>query len=243
MIRGMIARQITRLAAVRPLRMCNMCICQKRTFATKPEKPNKPAISKLMSSVQVAYENEKKEKAIESNTEEILKRHGFTKTEAKDSSKIILTKKLDKFELEISFYSRDIEIAEKPEQQPKVGEKQENEDELIIPLQIKIEDKEGDGFMIEAAIEGGEIELSAIVSLKNYDNLRKSSTLDKGNEYLGPCFHNIGENMQAGFVDWLNDIGANGEVLSCVPDLYLEKEQKLYMKWLTEVQRLLSKFE
>ena len=239
----MLARQIMKPAVIAMMRTCSFV--QKRMFAIEQTKITKSIIPKLMSTLHVEHENEKGADDDERIKERraLLKKNGFDIFETEDSSKISLIKKADKYDVEISFYSADTENTDFLDEEDQQLEHDNSDNEAMIPLQIRIKNKEGEGWMIEASKDEEGLQVYMVSSLKVYDKIQQSNPLNKVAEYLGPSFFNLGNNMQKQFIELLTELGINNEVLSCIKELYNDKEQRMYVKWLSEMHRVLGTFQ
>lgn len=58
--------------------------------------------------------------------------------------------------------------------------------------------------------------------------------------YLGPCFLNLGNNLQKGFLEFLESLGITEAVLDYIERSVTEKEQKLYIKWMEDINSTLK---
>jgi complement component 1 Q subcomponent-binding protein len=58
--------------------------------------------------------------------------------------------------------------------------------------------------------------------------------------YTGPSFNSLDESLQSEFNDFLTSLGINDELMSFVNVLSVDKDQRLYLKWLKSVNNFFS---
>ena len=56
------------------------------------------------------------------------------------------------------------------------------------------------------------------------------------NNYAGPEFTTLDERIQSAMTDYLAGFGVNEHLAAFVECMSLDKDQRLYMKWLSEVK-------
>ena len=58
--------------------------------------------------------------------------------------------------------------------------------------------------------------------------------------YTGPAFNSLDERLQSEFTDFLTSVGINEELMSFMNVMSVDKDQRLYLKWLKNVQNFFS---
>ena len=53
---------------------------------------------------------------------------------------------------------------------------------------------------------------------------------------MGPKFDNLSAQLQENFVEYVHAVGVRPEVALCVEFLSLNKEQRMYMRWLQRIK-------
>lgn len=59
-------------------------------------------------------------------------------------------------------------------------------------------------------------------------------------DYNGPDFQTLDERLQTAILDNLKAFGINEEVTAFVEHMSLDKEQRLYIKWLNDLKNYLT---
>jgi len=60
------------------------------------------------------------------------------------------------------------------------------------------------------------------------------------NYYSGPDFSSLDERVQTGLQEYLTSLGINEHVASFVEVMSLDKDQRLYMRWIEDVENFLK---
>ncbi len=58
--------------------------------------------------------------------------------------------------------------------------------------------------------------------------------------YTGPAFNSLDERLQSELTDFLTSIGINEDLMAFMNVMSVDKDQRLYLKWLKNVQNFLS---
>ena len=58
--------------------------------------------------------------------------------------------------------------------------------------------------------------------------------------YTGPAFNSLDERLQSEFTDLLTSMGINEELMSFMNVMSVDKDQRLYLNWLKNVQNFLA---
>ena len=86
--------------------------------------------------------------------------------------------------------------------------------------------------MIDSSIEYN----SVIYSENVHELYEKESNTDA---YLGPEFSTLEEKLQDEFINYFNSLGVNNELASFIQVLAVDRDQRLYLKWLKDVNNFL----
>jgi len=72
---------------------------------------------------------------------------------------------------------------------------------------------------------------------ENVHDLQKNEqTTDS---YLGPEFSTLEEKLQDEFINYFNTLGINNELSAFIQVLSVDRDQRLYLKWLKDVNNFL----
>ncbi len=163
---------------------------------------------------------------------EELPRLGFRRADTEDNAQIVLRKRVGGNEIEISYSAKDQEIVPEIE-----GEEVNGDSALVVPFIIKVRTKRGSGLVFDCDTSRQEIKIYRVMKLEDYEKYVELPTHEKRNlEYLGPCFPNLGDKVQDGFTKLLESMGINEDVLEYIEKSAVEKEQKLYLRWIDNIK-------
>lgn len=86
-----------------------------------------------------------------------------------------------------------------------------------------------------------EIQVNGVTLVDDVEAHKQSNRYDRiSNSYNGPDFNTLDERLQTSLVEYLKAVGVNEEVAAFIEHVSLDKEQRLYMKWLKDVQKFLA---
>lgn len=86
-----------------------------------------------------------------------------------------------------------------------------------------------------------EIQVNGVTLVDDVESHKQSNRYERlASTYNGPDFNTLDERLQTALVEYLKSVGVNEEVAAFVEHVSLDKEQRLYMKWLKDVQRFLA---
>jgi complement component 1 Q subcomponent-binding protein len=81
-----------------------------------------------------------------------------------------------------------------------------------------------------------------VTLIKDIAKHRSVSRFDRTqDQYPGPDFNTLDERVQSAFHEFLGQFGVNEELALFVEHVSLEKEQKLYMRWLDTISTFVGK--
>lgn len=102
-------------------------------------------------------------------------------------------------------------------------------------------DGEKNALVAECTSYEGEVNINYINSIQSIEGHRKLSKFDRSHEYYpGPEFSTLDERLQTTFLEYLRGFGINEELSVFVEHLSLDKEQRLYMRWLKNVAKFIG---
>jgi Mitochondrial glycoprotein len=140
-------------------------------------------------------------------------------------------------------YRQPLPDDEQPEEEAAVANKQEGEDQQMpsenyCDFTIFISDKNGKkGLVIEATSMDTEISFNAVnVSddVAAQKAIHRFERQIKG--YAGPDFSTLDERIQTSLSEYLEGFGVNEHLAAFVECMSLDKDQRLYMKWLSNIK-------
>lgn len=96
------------------------------------------------------------------------------------------------------------------------------------------------GLFVEAAIVNGSVEINSMQFSDDVNALYEGYLHGKpSDEYVGPDFETLDERLQTELRTYLENLGINDELASFVDVISVDKDQRLYSKWLNDVKNFL----
>ncbi len=146
--------------------------------------------------------------------------------------------------LEINYCARDEEVVPaytEEEAAEDFGEGLGPDESLGTYFTLFVKDKKGSGLVFDCNTVERQLTVYRVRKLEEYLRGRKSEKLDSMCPvYMGPCFLNLGDKLQNSFLELLESLGVTEEVLGYIERSAFEKEQKLYIKWMEDVNSALK---
>ena len=82
-----------------------------------------------------------------------------------------------------------------------------------------------------------EIAFNNVMVAEDIDSVRNMARFERSmNEYNGPDFTTLDERIQTSLTEYLEGYGINEHLAAFVECMSLDKDQQLYMRWLSSVQ-------
>ncbi|CAI2376371.1 unnamed protein product [Moneuplotes crassus] len=164
---------------------------------------------------------------------DFLRTKGFAFHETSDGVTMILSKKIEDKTFEISFKSR------QPGHESE-GYSLSDDDDIneasYTDFTVYIT-KENKGIIYECTCLNTEVSISQVIFNNNIENFKKIPVTQREEAvYLGPDFVSMPEDIQKSLSNFLIDSGLDQETVAFVEVMSLDKEQRLYMKWLRDVE-------
>ena len=121
------------------------------------------------------------------------------------------------------------------EELPSEGE--ENEDyfggENFCDFSVYIEGKGESGLIFDCATNDTEVIVNNIQHAENLEKMTSVSRFERSYyNYSGPDFGSLDERLQTGLSEFLQAHGVNEHLAAFVEVMSLDKDQRLYMTWL-----------
>ena len=179
------------------------------------------------------------------DTKVFLKESGFTLTEDKEGINLYLKKTVEGKEVTVHFQARQPNPEEEqPEEKPEGQEGQEEEDyntENMADFSVYIKLKDDTGLIFDCTTNETEVSINNVMHTKELSKMSKVSRWERNyNHYAGPDFSSLDERVQTGLQEYLQSFGINEHLASFVEVMSLDKDQRLYMQWLEDVENFLK---
>ena len=165
-----------------------------------------------------------------------IKAMGYTFIESPNSVLMKLEKSFDELIVEIRYYADD---------SPELNTEQQTQD-TAKEFSLVIEYKYGGGLWIDCVIVNEEY---TVLKVCYYKELRKmidmtniKRAVDIGSEYTGPDFIRLPKEIQNSFIEYINSLEINKDILEFIVKSAKEKEVKLYHNWLTQMKEFTNEY-
>ena len=121
-------------------------------------------------------------------------------------------------------------------------EDEENPSENYCDFTVYISSKFGQqGLVVDATTMDTEIAFNNVMVTDNMDRVRALQRFERSmNEYNGPDFTTLDERIQTGLTEYLEGFGVNEHLAAFVECMSLDKDQRLYMRWLGSVKNFIQ---
>ena len=98
------------------------------------------------------------------------------------------------------------------------------------------------GMVIDATSMDTEIAFNNIMVCEDVEKMKKMPRFERSlSEYNGPDFTTLDERIQSSLSEYLEGYGINEHLAAFVECMSLDKDQRLYMKWLSGVKEFIAK--
>ena len=119
-----------------------------------------------------------------------------------------------------------------PEQEGVEEEEMPSENYCDFTVFIKDHDEKG-GLVVEATSMDTEISFNNILSVKDLEAVKKMPRFERSlGMYNGPDFSILDERVQSALTEYLENFGINEHLALFVECVSLDKDHRLYMRWL-----------
>eukprot|EP01016_Furgasonia_blochmanni_P050984 TRINITY_DN7955_c0_g1_i3.p1 TRINITY_DN7955_c0_g1~~TRINITY_DN7955_c0_g1_i3.p1 ORF type:complete len:219 (+),score=73.62 TRINITY_DN7955_c0_g1_i3:65-721(+) len=170
--------------------------------------------------------------------------------ETDESNTVELSKKVGNVQVLINFQSRAPQFNDEQGEENQTGDKtqeQQNEEgfdnldycDFTVYL---IREGSNEALVYECMTYDSEINVSYVNTVNDVEAHKKLSRLERSTVYYpGPDFQTLDERVQTALLEYLKSFGVNEEVAVFIEHMSLDKEQRLYMRWLKQVANFASK--
>jgi len=111
--------------------------------------------------------------------------------------------------------------------------------EYVI-IKFRYISKDNKGIVYEWTSSNTELSISQVVFSNDIQTFKKIPSLERDEEvYTGPDFVSLNEDIQKGLSDFLIDTGIDQQTIAFIEIMSMDKEQRLYMSWLQDVQKFI----
>ena len=179
------------------------------------------------------------------DTKVFLKESGFVLTEDDNGINVYLKKSVDGKEVTVHFQSRQPNPEEdQPEEKEEGQQEGQDEDynaENMADFSVYIKMKDETGLIFDCTTNETEVAINNVMHTTEFSKMTKLSRWERNyNHYAGPDFQSLDERVQTGFQEILQSFGINEHLASFVEVMSLDKDQRLYMAWLHNVESFLK---
>lgn len=81
------------------------------------------------------------------------------------------------------------------------------------------------------------LDLTSIAFSEDIEKLTSNYQITE--EYLGPEFSTLDERLQGNFIEFFESLGINDELVNFIQVFSFDKDQRLYQKWLYNLNRFI----
>ena len=143
----------------------------------------------------------------------------------------------------VNFSSRAPQFEDEQEQEAEEEGQQEQQEEQYedyCDFTIYVS-KGGETMAVECSSIESEINVTNVYLVADLESHKKVPRHERlYSSYCGPEFSTLDERLQTRMIEYLKSYGINEEVAALVEHLSLDKEQRLYMKWLKDVSHFVE---
>jgi complement component 1 Q subcomponent-binding protein len=95
------------------------------------------------------------------------------------------------------------------------------------------------GIIVHATLIDNNIEYSNVIFSDYIHEMFNNQNNFNNDEYMGPDFQTLDEKLQEELQNYFESLGVNSELASFVQVLTVDKDQRLYLNWLKEVNKFI----
>jgi hypothetical protein len=186
---------------------------------------------------EIAHEEQNYSPVDKNELKQFFNNTKFQFIDKENSLNMELKKKEGPYEVVVNFQAKP-PLPSEGEQGQEGGEKMpENMTEFVV----RVISKDGTGLFVEASTMDTSYEFNSVQYSDNVNQLYENYTNQKLiDNYTGPSFDTLDERLQSEFTDFFNSLGINEELMSFMNVLSVDKDQRLYSKWLKDVNNFFS---
>ncbi|KAM3136646.1 hypothetical protein pb186bvf_011282 [Paramecium bursaria] len=209
---------------------------------------------KLVRIVDKELKYEKSNYEIDQTAQDFIDSKGFTLIDNEHDHKLELSRSFGDVQLLITFQSRQPnqgedegqeDNAENVPQTQQGNQQQINEEEEqpqdYADFTVYLTKSNGSTLVYECSSFGSEIQINGVSITKDVQAHKKIPTYQRGlDSYEGPEFSTLDERLQQNLLEYLKNFGVNEELAAFIEHYSLDKEQRLYMRWLEQLKTFLK---
>lgn len=177
--------------------------------------------------------------------ETFLNESGFRFSEMENGVTMTLAKTIGDKTIEVIFDARQpLPEQEDTEAQEQEGEAQQDEEALsenYCDFTIFISSGGNRGLVVEATSMDTEINYNSVMVSEDLATHKKTHRFERQMKmYAGPDFSTLDERIQTAITEYLEGFGVNEHLAAFVECMSLDKDQRLYMKWLNDLKNFIG---
>lgn len=214
-----------------------MAAAQVQSFSTDAVSEGAKKLNRALEK-EIKYENENYTQL--EDIETFLNESGFQFSEESDGIFMSLKKQVGDKHVEVTFEARQ----PIPDDQQFSEDEQEGDDEHgpetenYCDFTVFITDSTGkSGMVIEGTTVDTEINYNSVQVSADVNEQKSMHRLERQiKQYAGPDFSTLDERIQTALTEYLEGFGVNEHLGAFVECMSLDKDQRLYMSWLTNLK-------
>lgn len=218
-----------------------MAAAQVQSFSTDAVSEGAKKLNRALEK-EIKYENENYTQL--EDIETFLNESGFQFSEESDGIFMSLKKQVGDKHVEVTFEARQ----PIPDDQQFSEEEQEGDDEHgpetenYCDFTVFITDSTGkSGMVIEGTTVDTEINYNSVQVSADVNEQKSMHRLERQiKQYAGPDFSTLDERIQTALTEYLEGFGVNEHLGAFVECMSLDKDQRLYMSWLTNLKNFVQ---
>ena len=122
-------------------------------------------------------------------------------------------------------------------------EEEEGLSENYCDFTIFISEGSNKGLVVEATSMDTEINYNSVMVSSNLDEQKKTHRFERQMKgYAGPDFSTLDERIQTSVTEYLEGFGVNEHLAAFVECMSLDKDQRLYMNWLSDLKNFVGEW-
>ena len=132
---------------------------------------------------------------------------------------------------------------EQPEEQQEGEENQQQDNDNYCDFTVIISDlQQKKGMIVEATSMDSEVTINQVQLSNDCKKDAAQHRFERGlNSYTGPEFSTLDERIQTSLTEYLSGFGVDEHLCAFVECITLDKDQRLYMKWLAQLKEFVGK--
>ncbi len=190
---------------------------------------------------EIKYENDNYTQL--EDIETFLNESGFKFSEVEGGIEMVLTKQVGDKKIEVHFEARQPTPEEgEQEQEQQAPEEEQGMSENYCDFTIIITDAAGKkGLIVEATSMDTEVNYNSVMVTDDVAAHRALHRFERQMRvYAGPDFTTLDERIQSSLTEYLEGFGVNEHLCAFVECMSLDKDQRLYMRWLSSLKEFVQ---